>query len=129
MGTEYFAVVFTILFTIATSALLGNYMHRMFTGGRTLLDPVLVPIERLVLRLTGVDPTEQQDWKQYSSSLLISNIFMWLATFAIVSLQAPRRVWAKPTRCCRRRTRFGLAAWTSSSDMSRPTAVGTPTRN
>ena len=64
MGTEYIAVAFTILFTIATSLLLGRYMFHVFTGGRTLLDPVLVPIERLVLRLTGVDPNEQQDWKQ-----------------------------------------------------------------
>ena len=56
MGTEILAVTFTILFTIATSRLLGRYMFQVFTGGRTLLDPVLVPVERLVLRLTGVDP-------------------------------------------------------------------------
>ncbi len=87
MGTEYLAVGFTILFTIATSALLGSYMAKVFTGKRTFLDPFLVPIERLVLRVTGVDPARQQDWKQYSVSLLVSNIFMWLATFAIVSLQ------------------------------------------
>jgi K+-transporting ATPase ATPase A chain len=87
MGTEYVAVGFTIVFTIATSALLGGYMYRVFSGGRTLLDPVLVPIERLVLRITGVDPNEQQDWKQYSVSLLISNVFMWLATWTIVTLQ------------------------------------------
>ena len=87
MGLEYTAVVFTILFSIATSALLGSYMARVFTGGRTLLDPVLVPIERLVLRATGVDPSEQQDWKQYSRSLLVSNVLMWLATFAVVTLQ------------------------------------------
>ena len=87
MGTEYIAVGFTILFTIATSALLGGYMFKVFTGRRTLLDPVFVPIERLVLRLTGVDPNQQQDWKQYSVSLLVSNIAMWLATFAVVMLQ------------------------------------------
>jgi K+-transporting ATPase ATPase A chain len=87
MGTEYFAVGFTILFTIATSLPLGLYMFKVFSGRRTLLDPVLVPIERLVLRLTGVDPNAQQDWRQYSLSLLMSNVIMWLATFAIVSLQ------------------------------------------
>jgi K+-transporting ATPase ATPase A chain len=87
MGTEYVAVGFTILFTIATSALFGSYMAKVFTGKRTFLDPLCVPIERLVLRVTGVDPARQQDWKQYSVSLLVSNIFMWLATFAIVSLQ------------------------------------------
>ena len=87
MGTDYFAIAFTILFTIVTSALLGGYMYRVFSGGRTLLDPVLVPIERLVLRVTGVDPNEQQDWKRYSIALLISNVFMWLATWTIVTLQ------------------------------------------
>ena len=87
MGTEYLAVVVTILITIATSALLGGYMYRVFTGGRTWLDPVLGPIERLVLRVTGVDPAEQQDWKRYSVSLLVSNLVMWLATWTIVTLQ------------------------------------------
>ncbi len=87
MGTEYLAVTFTILFTIATSVPLGRYMFKVFTGRRTLLDAALVPIERLVLRVTGVDPDRQQDWKQYSVSMLISNVVMWLATFAIVSLQ------------------------------------------
>ena len=87
MGTEYIAVAVAILFTIATSIPLGRYMARVFTGQRTFLDPVLVPIERLILRVTGVDPAEQQDWKQYSVSLLISNVFMWLATWTIVTLQ------------------------------------------
>jgi len=87
MGAEYVAIVVTILFTIATSALLGGYMHRVFTGQRTWLDPLFLPIERLVLRLIGVDPNDQQDWKRYSLSLLISNVVMWLATWTIVTLQ------------------------------------------
>src|SRR5262245_48118272 len=87
MGTEYLAIAFTIAFTILTSLPLGRYMYRVFTGQRTLLDPLLVPIERLVLRLTGVNVDEQQNWKQYSFSLLISNVFMWLATWTIVTLQ------------------------------------------
>jgi K+-transporting ATPase ATPase A chain len=87
MTTDIVAIVFTILFTIATSVVVGRYMFKVFTGGRTWLDPLLVPIERFILRVTGVDPDGQQDWKQYSVSLLASNAFMWLATFAIVSLQ------------------------------------------
>jgi K+-transporting ATPase ATPase A chain len=87
MGTEYIAVGFTILFLIVTSLPLGRYMAKVFTGQRTILDPLFLPIERLVLRLTGVDASREQDWKQYSVSLLISNVVMWLATFVIVSLQ------------------------------------------
>ena len=88
MGTEYLAIAVTIVFTVATSLPLGRYMARVFTGERTMLDPVLVPIERAVLRLVGVDPLVSQDWRQYSVSLLMSNVVMWLATFAVVSLQA-----------------------------------------
>jgi K+-transporting ATPase ATPase A chain len=87
MTTEYLAVAFTILFTIATSLPLGRYMARVFQGERTWLDPVFAPLERLVLRLTGVDPAEGQDWKHYARSLLVSNVVMWLATFAIVASQ------------------------------------------
>src|SRR5262245_3542424 len=87
MSTEYLAIVVTIAFTIATSGLLGGYMYRVFTGQRTWIDPVFLPIERLVLRLIGADPSDEQDWKQYSSSLVISNVFMWLATWTVVTLQ------------------------------------------
>jgi potassium-transporting ATPase potassium-binding subunit len=87
MRTDAFAIGVTMLFTIGTSLIIGRYMFKVFTGGRTILDPVLVPIERLVLRATGVDPADQQDWKRYATSLLVSNVCMWLATFAIVSLQ------------------------------------------
>lgn len=87
MASEYLAVALTVALAIFTSLPLGRYLARVFTGQRTWLDPVLLPIERLMLRLIRVDPEQQQDWKQYSISLLISNVVMWLATFAIVSLQ------------------------------------------
>jgi potassium-transporting ATPase potassium-binding subunit len=87
MSTDILAIGFTLLFTVVTSLVVGRYIFKVFAGKWTLLDPILVPIERLVLRVTGVDPAEQQDWKRYSVSLVVSNAFMWLATFAIVSMQ------------------------------------------
>jgi len=88
MSTEYLAVAFTILLTMATSVAVGRYMFNVFAGRWTPLDPALVPIERLVLRLASVDARLQQDWKRYSLSLLVSNVAMYVATFAIVSVQA-----------------------------------------
>lgn len=87
MGTEILAVFLTVAITIATSVPVGRYMARVFTGARTWLDPLLLPIERLVLWLSLVDPAEEQDWKAYSRSLVISNACMWLAAFAVVTLQ------------------------------------------
>ena len=87
MGTEYFAVASTVVLLIVTSLPLGRYMASVFTGRRTALDPVLLPIERLVLCLSGVDRDAQQTWQQYSRTLLVSNAVMWLATWTIVTLQ------------------------------------------
>jgi potassium-transporting ATPase potassium-binding subunit len=87
MATEILAIVFTIAILVATSIPIGRYMAQVFTGRNTWLDPIFLPIERLLLRLSAVDPTEEQDWKRYSVSMLVSNVFMWLATFAIVTLQ------------------------------------------
>ena len=87
MGTEYLAVVFTVVLVGATSVPLGRYIARVSTGQRTLLDPVLRPIERLVLRVVGIDPAQEQTWQQYSRSLLASNVAMWLAAWTILTLQ------------------------------------------
>jgi potassium-transporting ATPase potassium-binding subunit len=87
MGTEYLAVVFTVVLVGVTSVPLGRYIVRVFTRQRTLFDPVLRPIERLVLRAVGIDPSQEQTWQQYSRSLLISNVVMWLAAWTILTMQ------------------------------------------
>ena len=87
MGPDSTAILFIVAVTIATSVPLGRYMARVFQGEPTFLDPLLRPLERLIFRVIGVDPAEGQDWKAYGKSLLISNVVMWLATFAVVSLQ------------------------------------------
>ncbi len=87
MATEIIAVFLTIAVTIAISFAIGRYMFLVFSGGRTWLDPMLAPIERLVLSLTGVDPSAAQTWQRYCRSLLVSNVVMWFAAFAIVTLQ------------------------------------------
>jgi K+-transporting ATPase ATPase A chain len=87
VGVEYLAVVFTVGLVGASSVPLGRYMARVFTGQRTLPDPVLRPIERLVLRAVGIDPSQEQTWQQYSRSLLTSNVVMWLAAWTILTMQ------------------------------------------
>jgi potassium-transporting ATPase potassium-binding subunit len=87
MSNEIVAIVFAVAITVATSLPLGWYMARVFSRGRTSLDPIFVPIERAVLWAARVDPNEQQTWQTYARSLVISNVFMWLATFAVVTLQ------------------------------------------
>jgi K+-transporting ATPase ATPase A chain len=88
MSLELIAVFVTLAFAVVTSVPIGRYMARVFAGERTWLDPIFLPIERGVLRFARVDPAEEQDWKSYARSLVVSNVWMWLAGFAIVSLQS-----------------------------------------
>src|SRR5258708_5345837 len=44
----------------------GAYLERVFERRPTLLDPLLLPMERLISRLVGIDPNCEMDWKRYS---------------------------------------------------------------
>src|SRR6266498_1801690 len=66
---------------------IGIYMFRIFEGDRQPLPRFFGPIERLIYRLCGVDPKEQQDWKQYALAMLLFSAITLLVTYAIERLQ------------------------------------------
>ena len=79
-----------LLFSVVILALtkpIGGYMFRIFEGDRQPLPSFFGPIERLIYRLCGVDPEEQQDWKQYSLAMLVFSCITSLVTYAIERLQ------------------------------------------
>jgi len=66
---------------------MGTYLTRVFAGKRTWLDPVLVPCERLLYRLTGVNPETEMHWTGYLFALLVFSLVTLLLTYAIERLQ------------------------------------------
>ena len=75
------------LLVLAVTKPLGLYMRRVFSGERTFLDPVLLPVERALYRLGGVDARKEQDWKAYASSMLVFSVLGVLGVTAIERLQ------------------------------------------
>ena len=68
---------------------LGLYLIQVLEArGRTWLDPVLGPLERLTYRLGGVDPAKEQHWKAYTISMMVFSLVGMLVTYAILRLQA-----------------------------------------
>jgi len=66
----------------------GLYLTRVLDEeGRTFLDPVLKPVERLVYRSLRLEPKNEQDWKQYTLSLLAFSFVGLLFTYIILRLQ------------------------------------------
>jgi K+-transporting ATPase ATPase A chain len=67
---------------------LGLYLGRVFdANGRTWLDPVMRPLEKLTYRVLGVDSTKEQCWKQYAFAMLLFSLVSLLFTYAILRLQ------------------------------------------
>src|SRR6185369_8014839 len=62
---------------------LGLYMFRVFEGDQKPLPRLLGPIERCLYKICGVDPKEQQDWKQYTLGMLIFSAITLLVTYGI----------------------------------------------
>ena len=81
---QYAAFLVTIVLLVKP---LGGYMVRVFSGGKTRLDSLLTPIERLVYRLGGVDATEEMNWKTYSLSFLWFSVVGTVILYLLLRLQ------------------------------------------
>jgi K+-transporting ATPase ATPase A chain len=66
---------------------LGRFMTCVFNRERTLLDPVLRPVERLIYRVTCVDETHEMRWTEYGAAMLLFSAVSMLLLYAILRLQ------------------------------------------
>jgi len=85
-GWLQFALYFAALVLITKP--MGLYLLQVLdANGRTWLDPVLRPLERLTYRLIGVDSSKEHNWKQYTLAMLLFSLVGCLFTYAILRLQ------------------------------------------
>jgi K+-transporting ATPase ATPase A chain len=91
-----------ILVVFAVTKPFGIFMARVFGGEKTVLDPFLRPIERLLYRLTGVDDTKEMQWTEYTLAMLLFSGVTMILLYAIERLQQwlpwnPQHLPAVPT--------------------------------
>ncbi|MBC7784489.1 MAG: potassium-transporting ATPase subunit KdpA [Burkholderiales bacterium] len=79
-------LIFSGLLLLLTKPL-GVYLFAVLEGGKTLLDPVLGPVERIFYRLFGIDPKREQGWKNYTLALLMFSVVGMLLIYGILRLQ------------------------------------------
>src|SRR6202048_2944690 len=73
---------------IAIVPVLGGYMTRVFNGERTLLSPVLRPVESALYRLGGVDEKHEQHAVTYTAGMLFFHVGGFLILYALMRFQA-----------------------------------------
>jgi potassium-transporting ATPase potassium-binding subunit len=67
----WFQIGFFLLVIFLITKPLGVFLARVFSGEKTLLDPVLRPMEKLIYRLTGVDEKHEMRWTEYAIAVLL----------------------------------------------------------
>ncbi len=90
-GWLQIGVFFVLVLLLAKP--MGLYMARVYERKKTWLDPVLVPVERLLYRLTAVNPDEEMRWTQYGIAMLIFSLATMLLTYAVERLQHAIPLW------------------------------------
>lgn len=66
---------------------LGAYMARVFQRERTPLDFIFGPCERLLYRLTGVNPEQEMSWGVYATAMLVFSAATLVLTYLVERLQ------------------------------------------
>jgi K+-transporting ATPase ATPase A chain len=66
----------------------GGYMTRVFAGEKTLLSPLLRPVERAVYWCCGVDEKQEQHWLTYAVAMLFFSVAGFVSLYALQRLQA-----------------------------------------
>lgn len=62
---------------------LGKYIKKVMFGEKTILSKVLNPVEAFIYRITGVDASEEMDWKKYLLSVLAFSLFGLIFLFIL----------------------------------------------
>ena len=68
MNTEVLGVIAQIVLLIVLSYPLGKYIAKVYKGEKTWSD-FMKPVERVMFKLSGINPNEEMNWKLVFESL------------------------------------------------------------
>jgi len=84
------AILQLVIYVVVLVALvkpLGAFMARVYENKPCGFDKVLGPLERLIYRLCGVNPTVEMSWKHYAYAALTVNFLGLLVVYGLLRLQ------------------------------------------
>lgn len=86
--TDWLQLLCFVLVLAAITKPMGLYLAQVLdTRGKTWFDPLLKPIERVTYRLLGIQPENEQSWKEYTLAMLVLSLVSCALTYAVLRLQ------------------------------------------
>lgn len=86
MNTDILGVILQIVLMVVLAFPLGKYIAGVYKGEKTCLD-FMRPVERLIYRLSGIDPDVEMSWKQFLRALLVVNLFWFIWGMLLLAAQ------------------------------------------
>lgn len=86
MSTELLGVIAMYGLTLVLAIPLGRYIARVYRGEKHWSD-FLLPLERAIYRLAGVDASQEMTWKQHLKALLTINLIWFVYGFFALIFQ------------------------------------------
>lgn len=86
-SNSFFQITLYMVTLLALVKPLGWYMARVYENKPVGLNRLLAPVEKLLYRLSGINPEEDMRWTDYAVSLLVFNLIGIIAVFALQRLQ------------------------------------------
>lgn len=86
MDTELLGVVAQVALMVLLSYPLGKYIAKVYKGEKIWSD-FMRPVERLIYKVSGIDPYAEMDWKQFLRALLTVNLFWFIWGMVLLAFQ------------------------------------------
>lgn len=88
MNTEILGIIAMFAVTLVIGIFLGKYIANVYGYKKTFLDPVFEPIEKLIYKISGINPARQMNWKQNMYAMLAINLVWFIIGFLLLLNQA-----------------------------------------
>ncbi|MCP1301536.1 potassium-transporting ATPase subunit KdpA [Chryseobacterium sp. S0630] len=88
MNTEILGTIAMFAITLVIGIFLGKYIANVYGYKKTFLDPVFEPIEKLIYKVSGINPARQMNWKQNMYAMLAINLIWFIIGFLLLLNQA-----------------------------------------
>ncbi len=88
MSTEIWGVILMFVATILLAIPLGKYIANVFSDKPGFSDKIFGPIEKVIMRLSGVDYKKEMTWKEHMVALLTINLVWFVIGMLILMFQA-----------------------------------------
>ncbi len=86
MNTEITGIIISFILTVLLAYPLGKYIAKIYGGEKTWLD-FLKPLERLIYKVSGINPGQAMSWKEFLKAMLTINMLWLVYAFFMFLLQ------------------------------------------